>query len=326
MKDRSSLDLDFTGMDQVEVRELRYFVAVAEELHFGRAARRLNMAQPPLSKAIRQLETKLATQLLKRTTRHVELTSAGAVLLVDARVAIEAVSGAAHRARRAGKSLATLVLAVKSAGDDDLLEGMLARYRSQAAGLPDVEVLVVGDEPEAQLREGHADVGLLHSPFDRRGIDLEPLRSEPRVAALPARHQLARRRRLRLADLANEPFPRWSVDPRSAAYWEGRDPESLREAWPEAPDVDAHPAGPKVADLAHMLTVIALGQAVALLPASVAERNPRSGVAYRPVTDVSSSITAVAWPESSRSVAAATLVRAATDVSAQLGLAPAIPA
>jgi DNA-binding transcriptional LysR family regulator len=315
-------------MDQVEVRELRYFVAVAEELNFGRAARRLEMAQPPLSKAIQQLELKLGVKLLERTTRRVELTPAGAVLLEDARAAIESVGGAARRAQRAGQPRTPLILAVKSSGDGDLLQGTLARYRSLAPGLSDVEVRVAGwGEPETMLRDGRADAALLHSPFDQRGIDLEPLRSEPRVAALATTHRLARRRRLRSSDLAGEPFPNWTAaDPLTAAYWEGRDPESRRKACSENHQPDRHPSGPPITDLAQLLATVALQQAVALLPASIAQRNPRAGVTYRPVSDVSPSVTAIAWPESSRSVAAATLVRAAVEFCAQQDQPPAIPA
>jgi DNA-binding transcriptional LysR family regulator len=89
-------------MNDLEVRQLRYFVAVAEELHFGRAAGRLGMAQPPLSRAIRDLERQLGVTLLERTTRQVRLTAAGEVLLRDARTALDAVTAAARRAREAG--------------------------------------------------------------------------------------------------------------------------------------------------------------------------------------------------------------------------------
>src|SRR3954467_6846865 len=90
-------------MSDLEVRQLRYFIAVAEELHFGRAAERLAMAQPPLSRAIRDLERQLGVDLFVRTTRQVALTPTGETLLIDARVALDAVAAAAQRARRAGR-------------------------------------------------------------------------------------------------------------------------------------------------------------------------------------------------------------------------------
>src|SRR6478672_2795533 len=101
-------------MSDLEVRQLRYFVAVAEELHFGRAAERLGMAQPPLSRAIRELERQLGVRLLERTTRQVALTAAGEVLLRDARTALDAVTAAAARARQAGQSTPGLRLALKA--------------------------------------------------------------------------------------------------------------------------------------------------------------------------------------------------------------------
>ena len=102
-QDRLGHDRYPGGMDEVEIRELRYFVALAEELHFGRAAQRLGIAQPPLSRAIRQLERRLGVTLLERTSRAARLTAAGEVLLHDGRAALDAVTAAARRAQRAGR-------------------------------------------------------------------------------------------------------------------------------------------------------------------------------------------------------------------------------
>jgi DNA-binding transcriptional LysR family regulator len=299
--------------NEVEVRELRYFVAVAEELNFGRAARRLGMAQPPLSKAIRRLESKLGVRLLERTTRQVALTAAGRTLLEEGRLALDALAAAARRARRAGQPAARLVVAVKP-GEAELLRPILPAYRATGPGVPPAEVLVGSwGEPAALLRDGRADVGLLRSPFDGRGLDHEPLLTEPRLVALPAEHRLARRRRLRLADLAGEPVPRWpGADQASAAYWAGRDRAGPAAA---APGLQA---GPVVGDIAQLLEVVALGQAVAFLPASLADRHARDDLVYRPVADLTPSTVVVAWPETSRSLAVAAFVRAATGIAARL--------
>jgi DNA-binding transcriptional LysR family regulator len=104
-------------MDHIETRELRYFIAVAEELHFGRAAARLGIAQPPLSRAIRRLEHRMGVTLLERTSRRARLTVAGEVLLTEARTALEAVAAATRRAQRAGAPLRRLVLTMKPGGD-----------------------------------------------------------------------------------------------------------------------------------------------------------------------------------------------------------------
>ena len=194
-------------MNDLEVRQLRYFVAVAEELHFGRAAVRLGMAQPPLSRAIRDLERQLGVALLERTTRQVRLTAAGEVLLRDARTALEAVTAAARRARQAGSPSPRLRVALKADVDGGLLPQILDAYCSDDAAMPP-ELVLGGFGKQAQaLRDGHADVGLLLCPFDDRGLDSEPLLTEPLLAALAAVDPLAARTRLCLADLAGRGSP-----------------------------------------------------------------------------------------------------------------------
>lgn len=300
----------------VETRELRYFLALAEELHFGRAAERLGIAQPPLSRAIRQLEQRLGVQLLERTTRHVALTPAGAVLAEEAPAALASVAGAARRAQRAGEVHPRLALALKADSDAGLLPGMLAEY--QADGVwPSPELLLGGwGEQVRMLRDGRADVALLHAPFDAHGLDAEPLLSEPRVVALAAAHRLTRRRRLTLADLAGEPFPRWEGEggEEIAPLWCGRHPEAGRGPRPGALPPE-HAPGPPAADLSQMLRLVELGRAVAFVPASVAARYTRDELAYRPVVGLTPLTLVVAWPERSRSLATAAFVRAASTVA-----------
>src|SRR5689334_6287153 len=111
-------------MEELETRELRYFVAVAEELHFGRAAARLGIAQPPLSRAIRLMERRLGVSLLERTSRSVRLTPAGEVLLSEGRQALAAVAAASRRTRRAGRGQPRLVLAMKPGTDAGLVRAI----------------------------------------------------------------------------------------------------------------------------------------------------------------------------------------------------------
>jgi DNA-binding transcriptional LysR family regulator len=159
-------------------------------------------------------------------------------------------------------------------------------------------------------------VALLHSPYDPAGLDTEPLSSEARVAVLPARHRLATRRRLCRADLTGERTPQWTqADPASTAYWAGRDGASLAATWPEPDTIGPTPTGPMVGDLAQLLEVVALGQAIAFVPASTARRYPRTDVAYVPVTDLSPSGLVVAWPQASRSPAVAAFVRTAITLA-----------
>lgn len=189
----------------MESRPLRYFVAVAEELNFARAAERLGISPPPLSRAIRQLESELGAVLFERTTHSVTLTPAGEVLLAEAPFALEALEAAGRRARRAAAAEPKLALAVKADGDAGLLEAILARYAADPAALPVSVRLCAWHEQSRLLRQGEADVALAYEPYDRTGLDAEYLTAEPRVAALAARHPLAARAGLSLADLGLRP-------------------------------------------------------------------------------------------------------------------------
>ncbi|MFI5436638.1 LysR family transcriptional regulator [Rhodococcus baikonurensis] len=214
-------------MDDLETRELRYFVAVAEELHFGRAADRLSISQPPLSRAIRQLERRLGVQLLERDRRGVALTDAGRVLLREATVTLDALAAAARRTRRAGNPKRPLVLVTKAGASHELLSQLLDMFASEPDTAP-IEILLceVGEQA-GLLRDGHADVALMHRPFDDLvGFDTENLCVEGQVAILPARHPLASRDQLTLADVRNVPdlpIARW---PRlDGTYPDGPGPE-----------------------------------------------------------------------------------------------------
>ncbi|WP_210592099.1 LysR family transcriptional regulator [Streptomyces sp. GESEQ-35] len=272
----------------MESRPLRYFVAVAEELNFARAAERLGISPPPLSRAIRQLETDLGVTLFERTTHRVALTPAGTVLLDEARDALDSLEAAGRRAQRAAAPEPKLILAVKADGDGGLLEPILARFGSEQAAVP-VSVQLCGwlEQPRL-LRLGEADAALIYEPFDRTGLDSEPLATEPRVAALATTHPLADRDRLALADL-------------------GLDSGTVHQFLSEIRG--------RGRDLAQLLTLAGLGEVVPLLPASVADRYPRPGVVYRPVTDAPPAVLVIAWPQQSRSRATAALVRAATSVA-----------
>ncbi|GAA4991088.1 LysR family transcriptional regulator [Streptomyces hyderabadensis] len=271
----------------MESRSLRYFVAVAEELNFARAAERLGISPPPLSRAIRRLEAELGVTLFERTTHKVTRTPAGDVLLAEARVALDALEAAGRRARRAAEG-PKLVLAVKADGDAGLLEPILARYASEPGSVPVAVRLCGWQEQPRLLRAGEADVALVHAPFDATGLDTETLAAEPRVAVLAADHPLADRDRLELADL-------------------GLDAGSV------ARHIDDARRGHD--DLAQVLTAVSLGKVVTLLPASVTARYPRPGVAYRPVLDAPPVVLSLAWPRQSRSTATAALVRAATEAA-----------
>ena len=311
------------SMNELETRQLRYFVAVAEELHFGRAAKRLGMAQPPLTRAIQELEHQLGTQLLKRTTRQVSLTPAGEVLLGDARVALDAVSAAGRRARHVGEPTPTLRLALKADIDGGLLPRILDAYAQEAAALPVTLVLGRFGEQAQAVRDGHADAAVLLSPYDDRGLDFEPLLTEPFLVALAADDPLAARTSLRLADLAGwrlpggTPADQGPVPSRHGVG--GAHPRQPGPAESETSGVGTEgTAGTAqdASDLPQIFKLVELGSIVCFFPASLTRRYSRPEIAYRPVEDLAPATLSVAWPRHSRSTAVAAFVRAATKAAA----------
>jgi DNA-binding transcriptional LysR family regulator len=279
----------------VETRELRYFVAVAEELHVGRAATRLGIAQPPLSRAIAQLERRLGAELFHRTPRGVTLTDAGAVLLVEGRAALAAVEAAERRTRRTAGAVGSpaVVLTAKAGASSELVAKLLDAYAAEPDAV-EVEVLLCGPgEQEGMLRDGRADVALLHQPFDdTSGLDVEELGTEGQVVVLPAGHPLTTRPQLSLAEVGaipDLPLPRWP----------GRDGE--------------YAAGPgaEVRDHTQLLQLVALGRACVVLPDSV-RGQLRDGLVCVPVLDAPLVTTVIAWPRHSRSPGVAGLVRTAS--------------
>jgi DNA-binding transcriptional LysR family regulator len=311
-------------MGELETRQLRYFVALAEELNFGRAATRLDMAQPPLTRAIRELERQLGVPLFIRTTRQVTLTPAGEVLLGDARAALDAVSAAARRARHAGEPAPALRLALKADNDGGLLSQILDAYAREEAALPVKLVLGrIGEQAQA-VRDGHADTALLLRPFDDRGLDSEPLISEPFLLAVAASDPLAARTSLRLADLAGWGLPDGSpADQGPVPGRHGVGGTLARQPGPaehtgQAPTASA---AQDASDLPQIFKLVELGSIVCFFPASVTRRYPRPEIAYRPVEDLEPATLSVAWPRQSRSAAVAAFVRAATDVAAAAQMA-----
>jgi len=298
-------------MDDLEVRQLRYFVAVAEELHFGRAAERLGVAQPSLSRALGELERQLGVKLVDRTTRHVALTSAGTVLLEDARTALDAVSAAGRRVRNAGLTRPRLRLALKADHDSGLLPQILASYEREDSSLPFELVLGARGEQAPALRDGRADVALILGPFDTRRLDHEALLSEPRLAAVAAGDPLADKLSLRLADFDSRVLPDGSL----AAEDRSSRPFNAVPLGPVEPAPGLAPAQ-RPRDLTQILNLVELGSIVSFLPLSITRRYLRPGIVYLPVQDLVPVTLAVVWPAEARSRAAAAFVRAAITVAA----------
>jgi DNA-binding transcriptional LysR family regulator len=206
----------------MELRSLRYFVAVAEELHFGRAAARLHMTQPPLSRAIKHLEADLGAVLLNRSSAGVTLTPAGTALYAEARTLLEQAEQVRARVTAVTGST-TLIIGTLGDSAEQAGTRLVAAYRERH---PAVRVRVRETDftdPTTGLRAGLVDVALTRAPFDYTGIATHVLRSDPVGVVLRTDDPLARRKTLRLRDLAGR---RWfqlpdGTDPIWRAYWNG---------------------------------------------------------------------------------------------------------
>ncbi|MHC1788009.1 LysR substrate-binding domain-containing protein [Solidesulfovibrio sp.] len=258
----------------MELRDFECFVAVAEELHFGRAALRLAMCQPPLSQRIKALETELGTRLLARTSRQVALTPAGEAFLGRARTVLELAGAAGDEARRVGSGLAgKLTVGFVNPAMDAFLAEALARFRQAA---PEVE-LALGEMPTREQTErlagGRLDIGFFRlAGQDMAGAAVTPISREPYILALPAGHALEARPRTALTDLDGQPL---IVPPRSGLPALSR---ALAEAFAAA-GVAPMPVQ-EAASKFTMLGLVAAGVGLALLPASVRVWQ-RAGVVYR---------------------------------------------
>ncbi|MFL5619294.1 MAG: LysR substrate-binding domain-containing protein [Gemmatimonadaceae bacterium] len=281
----------------MELRHLRYFVAVAEELNFGRAAGRLRIAQPPLSRQIRDLEREIGAALFERVPRGVELTPAGRAFLPEARLTLAQAERAQRTAQRAasGETGRLRVGFVEAATHSGILPDVLSFFR---AHLPSVGLSLFELDPLRQaeaFQEGRIDVGLLHSPpLDAaRWLRVERIYSEPVILALPKTHALAGRARLALAALADEAFvgfprvvaPEMFDDIIASCRRAGFSPRIVQEA----------------AGWHTLASLVGAGVGVGVVPRSIAEFQ-QSGVVYRSVRalDVEMSLAAV-WKRSERS-------------------------
>ncbi len=264
----------------MELRHLRYFQAVAEEKHFGRAASRLHMAQPPLSQQIKQLEDELGVKLLSRTTRRVDLTPAGETYLARVRAILQSVDAAGDEAQRIGRGLeGRLVIGCVGSATYSLLPALARALREQ---LPDVDFAFQGEmlspDQVAALRDGSIDLALLRpsgDPVDQTDLTSVTLREEKFVVALPEGHRLASRSKVRIGDLRDEDLIVHAGHGRSAMY--DAVVGLCRDAGFEP--VIRH----EVAETSTLVTFVAAGLGVAIVPEPVSALVV-AGTTYRPLT------------------------------------------
>ncbi|MFB7957945.1 MULTISPECIES: LysR family transcriptional regulator [unclassified Streptomyces] len=204
----------------MELRTLRYFVAVAEERHFGRAAARLHMSQPPLSRAIKRLEADIGALLFTRSPAGVTLTPVGTVLLDEARALLDHADRVRVRVDAAA-GVATITVGILGDGTDPGVSGLAAAYRRRHPGV-DIRIRDTDlTDPTCGLRAGLVDVALTRAPFDETALTVRTLRADPVGVVLRADDPPTRREELRPADLSDRRwfrFPR-GTDPVWQSYW-----------------------------------------------------------------------------------------------------------
>ncbi|MEU0967074.1 LysR substrate-binding domain-containing protein [Streptomyces sp. NPDC005917] len=269
----------------LDLRKVRYFVAVAELLHFGRAAELLHIAQPVLSRQIRALEKDLGAELFVRDSHGVTLTVAGRQLLDDARQLLATADGTRRRVLQAARGRRRLVVGFRA--------GVVVTpaLRAFAATHPDVEAnarRVEWDDQERLILDGTVDIGYVRRPVREDGLALRPLYSEPRVAMLPGEHRLAGKPEISLTDLDGE---RW-----------------LRYNDPRPGDLPLH-------TIEEKFECVAAGTGITLVPHSVAEQYSRPDIVYVPVADAEPDRVLLAWAAGRYSPLIAAFAEAAAGVA-----------
>jgi DNA-binding transcriptional LysR family regulator len=273
----------------VELRHLRYFVAVAEERHFGRAAERLHIAQPPLSQQIRRFEAELGEPLFYRTTRSVELAPAGEALLERAPAILAAFDAAVEDARRAARGeYGRLAIGFTGSSTYAMLPSLAAAMRDELPGVVlDLQGELLTPAQVARLLDGTLDLGLLRPPVHERELATEVLHSEPLLAVLPETHPLADAEAVPLERLEGEPFVTYPSHFRSVVHDAVEDACEAHGFQPVA----AH----EVAETATLVSFVAAGLGVSLVPASVRNMTVE-GAVYRPLLDDATRVElAAAW-------------------------------
>ncbi|MDR3709902.1 MAG: LysR family transcriptional regulator [Capsulimonadaceae bacterium] len=259
----------------MELRHLRYFVAVAEELHFGRAAARLHLAQPPLTRQIQQLEMELKAELFQRTKRRVALTEAGRVLLVEARALLEQADGAIVAVRRAALGeTGWLGIGFVGTAAYEILPDILRAYRQS---YPDVELVLREMNTAAQLEAIHErriHVGLVRPSLRDTALAHETIQQEPLVIVLWEGHPLAKRAELSIADLREQkfvlyprtPHPNFSDQTINLCISAGFVPDVVQEAQ----------------EIQTAISLVSAGMGVTLAPGSI-QRLGWPGIVYKPI-------------------------------------------
>lgn len=295
----------------IETRLLQQFVAVAEELHFNRAAERLHMAQPPLSQAIRKLESAVGAPLFVRTNRSVALTPAGVAFLVTARSTLRALEEGVAQTRRVAEGIeGHLTLTFINIGPYTPLLRALRGFRHASPGISFTMVEATTQEQVIALEQGRADIGFMRTPGTSvPHLRLATVSSEPIVVALPAGHRLEAAPTIALELLKHDAFV---ASPRTLGKGFHDQLLSLCHAAGFVPDIVQHGR-----QMQTLIALVAAGFGVALLPASLAT-NARTDVVFRPLqVDASDALSRLdlfmAWNETRASAIRDRLIQAVLE-------------
>lgn len=279
----------------MELRHLRYFLAVADTLNFRAAAEQLHIAQPSLSQQIRSLEADVGVQLLVRTTRRVELTAAGTVFRTRVAAILDDLRGASAEAVRADVGeVGRLSVGFTGSSTYELLPMLARSFRER---FPDVDLTLRGEmltpDQVDGLVQGDLDVGFLRPPVSAVELEVEILRRERLIAILPEGHRYSGQSAVRLENLAGEPFITYPSHWRSVMY------TTVDEACAQAgfrPRIVQ-----EVQETSTLVNFVAAGVGIAIVPESVRHVHV-TGVSYLPLTGTSSEIElALAWHRSNHS-------------------------
>lgn len=261
----------------MELRHIRYFLTVAEELHFGRAAERLHVSQPPLSQQIRQLEAELGVTLFERNQRNVQLTEAGKLYAQEMRELLDKLEEAGLRARQAADGIVgSLSVGFVASATYSWLPRIYRRFHDAFPKISlSLDELSTAEQIEA-LHSGRIHVGIGRPPIGDSTLDVQLLADEPLAVAMPAHHPLAQRDVIDLAELASEPFVLFPRRPRPG--WV----DIVRDACQQAGFVPS--VAQEVQELSSAVTLAAAGIGVAVVPAS-AQALSLPDLAYKHLSD-----------------------------------------
>ena len=291
------------------LRELRYFAAVAEELNFTRAAERLHVSQPALSKQIRALEAALHVRLLQRDSRRVSLTAAGAVLHSAAKQLLDDWDATVAAAVAAAAEQASLLrVGILTGIGRDLYPGVLARFAARVPGWRVELRTYAWDDATAGLADATTDAALTWLPVDDERVAHRPLATEPRWVAVSARHRLSRRTSVAFTELLDEPF---IALPKAAG--------TSRDFWLA---LDARGGRPvriaaEVTSVDETFEAVAAGTGIVLLAQGNVALYARPDVAFLPVEGLEPARLAVAWLRTDRRPAVRAFVEACTAAAVQ---------